>query len=78
MNGETIYHVQIGDSHSYFGSISAIYDIYTPEEIGIKKTSLWSYGIKEDHPYTGRKCIIRKGKIVRKKGGRNGRKESGL
>lgn len=70
MNGDTVYHVEIGESHTYFGSITAIYDVHTPDELGIKKTSLWTYGITEDHPFSNAKCTIRKGKIIRKKGGR--------
>ncbi|BAR48165.1 hypothetical protein TF3313_0586 [Tannerella forsythia 3313] len=71
MNGDTIYHVRFGDeSNHYFGSISAIYDRFTSEQIGISKQSLWNYGIRRNKPYKGRKCEIYKGIIHRKKGNR--------
>jgi hypothetical protein len=75
MNGTTIYHVQFrdaGESHHYFGSISAIYDTFTPEQLGVAKSTLWGYGITRVHPYENRKCIIRKGELHRKKGNRKG------
>lgn len=71
MNGDTIYHLQIGEEHHYFGSISAIYDMFEAEQIGISKTSLWTYGVRENRPYKNRKCVVRKGKLLRKKGNRN-------
>lgn len=72
MNGTTIYHVQFGDgSNHYFGSIAAIFDHFSPDEIGITKTSLWTYGITLEKPYKNRICTIYKGVIYRKKGNRN-------
>ena len=68
--GKTIYHVKIGDKNTYFGSIAAIYDKHTPEELGITKTSLWTYGIKIDKPYQNKLCTIYKGELHRKKGNR--------
>ncbi len=71
MNGDTIYHVRFGEnSDYYFGSISAIYDRFTTAEVGISKESLWNYGIKRDKPYKGKKCVIYKGIIHRKRGNR--------
>ena len=52
-NGQTIYHVQFkesGENH-YFGSITAIYDIFTVEQVGVAKTTLWGYGLTHVHPY---------------------------
>ncbi|MFJ1365568.1 hypothetical protein ACILDU_03880 [Capnocytophaga canimorsus] len=72
MNGVTIYHVQFSEGENYyFGSISAIYDHFTKEELGISKNSLWNFGIEENKPYKNRKCTIFKGIIHRKKGNRN-------
>ena len=69
MNGSTIYHVSFfeDDTNYYFGSITAIFDKFTNEEIGVTKTTLWSYGLAEDKPYMNKKCIIRKGTIHRTK-----------
>ena len=68
MNGTTIYHVSFGDDDNhYFGSIAAIYDHFTPQELGVSKARLWAYGITEEKPYQNKKCVIRKGIIHRKK-----------
>lgn len=71
MSGTTIYHLQFGDDNNhYFGSISAIFDHFTTNEIGISKTSLWTYGITPEKPYKNKTCSIYKGVIHRKKGNR--------
>lgn len=68
MNGNTIYHVCFGDdNHHYFGSVAAIYDKFTPLDLGVSKSRLWAYGITETHPYRNAKCIIYRGKIRRKR-----------
>lgn len=67
MNGTTIYHVEIYGGHHYFGSISAIFDIFTPEQLGVSLSRLWSFGITESKPYTNKACTIRRGTIHRKK-----------
>lgn len=68
MNGKTIYHVCLGDNeHYYFGSITAIYDKFSPEQIGVSRNRLWSFGITEEQPYRNKKCIVYRGEIHRKK-----------
>ena len=71
MNGTTIYHVSFGDDDNhYFGSIAAIFDYFTPQQLGVSASRLWSYGItatKEYKPYRNNKVIIRRGVIHRKK-----------
>lgn len=71
MNGNTIYHVQIGNDHYYFGSIAAIFDTFPPEQIGVSKSRLWSFGIEPERSYRNKICVVRKGFIKRKKGNRN-------
>lgn len=72
MNGTKIYHVCFGDdNHHYFGSITAIFDTFTPVELGVSKSRLWAYGITETKPYKNNKCIIYRGTIHRKKTNRN-------
>ena len=75
MNGNTIIHLQIGDEHHYFGSISAIYESFTPDQIGVSLSRLWSYGIKPDKPYRNKICTIYRGEIRRKKGHRKIKRE---
>lgn len=68
MNGKTIYHVCLGDDeHYYFGSITAIYDKFTPEQIGVSLSRLWAFGITPEHPYKNNTCIIYRGILHRKK-----------
>ncbi len=71
MNGNTIYHVQFKNGGNYyFGSVAAIYDTFTPEQINVSKSRLWSFGITIDRPYRNKICTIYKGEIFRKKGNR--------
>lgn len=71
MNGNTIYHVCFGCKHYYFGSIAAIFDTFSPSELGVSKSRLWSYGITESKPYCNGKCVVYRGVIHRKKTNRN-------
>lgn len=58
MNGNTIYHVCFGDNdHHYFGSITAIFDKFTPVELGVSKSRLWTFGITENKPYRNDKSL---------------------
>lgn len=50
----------------YFGSLAAIYEVFTPEQIGCTLESLWSYKIEVGKPKKTRKCIISKHNIYRK------------
>lgn len=51
----------------FFGSLSAIYDTFTAEQIGCKVSRLWNLKITPQNPYLGRKCTISKEPLVRKK-----------
>ena len=42
----------------YFTSLSAIYDTFTPEQIGCRVTRLWNVSVSTDNPYIGRLCQI--------------------
>lgn len=68
MNGMTIYHVSFGDDENYyFGSLAAIYDRFTPSEMGVSLARLYDVAITPEKPYRNKKCIIRKGFLQRKK-----------
>ena len=68
MYGDKVYHVCFGDNdHHYFGSITAIFDKFTPVELGVSKSRLWAFGIAKNKPYRNDKCIIYRGVIHRKK-----------
>ncbi len=55
-----------GRHEYYFGSLAAIYDMFTPEQIGCKLEALWSYGISFNKPKLTRTCLISKHPLHRK------------
>lgn len=70
--GKTIYRLQIGDKSYYFGSLSAIYDVFTPEYLKVSLSRLYTFKITYERPYRNKVCMIYKGEIHRKKGNRKG------
>lgn len=60
----TVIHLELEGRHYYYGNIKALCDSHSKDEIGIGYGYLRNYGLSTDHPYTGKKCIIRKGTIV--------------
>ncbi len=69
----TVIHVEVDGQHHYFGSLASIFDTFTPQQLGISYGSLRNYGLSEEKPYQNSRCIIRKGILITKSGGR-GRK----
>ena len=51
----------------YFGSLSAIYEVFTSKQIGCKVTRLWNVGVSDGNPYDGRRCRITKEPILKKR-----------
>ena len=72
----TVIHLEINGEHHYYGSVANMYEFYSGEELGITYASLRNYGLSPEHPYQNKKCIIRKGVLLSKSGGRGIRKES--
>ena len=73
MKKTTIYHVHLfgrgeHDSDYYFGSISAIYDLFQKEDIGIIASSLYNLNMDEvaNPVYENKKCRIRKSILITK------------
>lgn len=62
----TVVHLEllIDNSHHYFGSLAAIYERFTKEQIGISYGSLRNYGLSADKPYKNKFCTIRKGILI--------------
>lgn len=58
-----------GDNRTdfFFTSLAAIYDQFTPAQIGCKVTRLWNIGVSKGNAYDGRRCLITKETIFRKK-----------
>jgi len=50
-----------------FSSLTAIYDVFTPYEVGLTLGSLWNKKIKVNHPYHGKRCSIVQLKVKSKK-----------
>jgi hypothetical protein len=50
----------------FFHSLAAIYDIFTPEQVGCKVSHLWNLRVANGEPYVGRKCRIIREPIWRK------------
>ena len=38
----------------YFTSLAAIYELFTPEQVGCKVTRLWNVGVSDGNEYTSR------------------------
>ncbi len=49
----------------YFFSVSAIYRMFTEEQIGCKVTNLWNIRITQGTPYENSKCIITREPVYR-------------
>ena len=70
-SGQKVIHVEFKSGTSqYFGSVAAIYELFSVDTIGIAQQSLYDYGITPDKPYTNKVCTIYEGAIKRKKGNR--------
>lgn len=68
--GDTIIHVELPElyleNHHYFGSVTAIFDKFTKEELGVGKETICRH-LKRDGLYlTPTGVTIRKAKITRK------------
>ena len=50
----------------YFGSLAAIYEKFTSEQIGCKVETLWNANITEKTPYRNKICEVSREKITRK------------
>lgn len=73
-----VIHLQLGEEHHYFGSVAALYDHYTKEQIGISYGSIRNYGLTPDKPYRNDKTgvIIRVGVLIAKEGNRGRRQQT--
>lgn len=53
-----------GKKHYYFGSKTAIFQMFSKQEIGIEHSSLRSHGDIRDNPYINKYCVIRQGELI--------------
>lgn len=88
MTVETIIKVEFRDpplreqpykTDFFFGSLAAIYEVFTAEQVGCKVECLWNSSITEQHPYRNKKCVVSRVQLTRKaqKRGSRGRKDDG-
>lgn len=73
MADRKVIHLHRDGEDYYFGSVSAIFSIFSKEDIGITYGSLRNYGLSPEHPYSNGKIIIKEGVLISAKGER-GRK----
>ena len=64
-----IFHVEMltpidGQKHFYFGSKAAIFQRFTPEQVGLSYKTLRNIGSIKDQPFSNSKCIIRQGELI--------------
>lgn len=50
----------------YFGSMAAIFEVFTPEEIGCTVRRLWALKIRPGAPYVGQKATVSQEVLIRK------------
>jgi hypothetical protein len=51
----------------YFGSLAAIYEKFTPSQIGCNLETLWGAKIEQGKPKATRSCVVSKHTFYRKK-----------
>ena len=56
-----------GQTDFYFGSLAAIYELFSPAQVGCKLETLWSAKIDALNPKTTPKCVVSKQVLYRKK-----------
>ena len=60
----TVIHLEVNGEHHYFGSVKALCDNFSKEQIGIGYKSLANYGITSEKPYRNKYCTVRKGVLI--------------
>lgn len=55
-----------GSREHYFGSLAAIYETFTPYQIGCKVATLWKAGIEPGKSKKTKKCTVSKHEVARK------------
>lgn len=75
----TFYHVRFleapdesGQLDYYFGSLAAIYDIFSPDQVGCKIENLWNKNLSSGGSWTGSRSTVTRCEMIRKKTKRGG------
>ena len=75
MPDRKIIHLNYNGKDYYFGSVAAIYSVFTKEQVGVSYGSLRNFCITPDKPYINNKVVIKEGVLISAKGLR-GRKKT--
>lgn len=59
-----VIHLELDGQHYYYGNLKALCESWNKDILGVAYNYLKNYGIDNEHPYIGKKCIIRKGIII--------------
>ena len=70
MADRKVIHLHIDGEDYYFGSVSAIYSVFSKEQLGIGYGSLRNYGLSPAKPYTNENVTIKEGALIASKGDR--------
>lgn len=60
----SVIHLELNGEHYYYGNLKALCDNWNKDDLGVAYNYLKNYGIDNERPYIGKKCIIRKGIII--------------
>ena len=60
----SVIHLELNGEHYYYGNLKALCDNWNKDDLGVAYNYLKNYGIDNERPYFGKKCIIRKGIII--------------
>jgi hypothetical protein len=74
MADRKVIHLHKNGEDYYFGSVSAIFSVFSKDDIGIGYGALRNYGISPEHPYTNERVTVKEGVLITAKGAR-GKKE---
>ena len=59
-----VIHLEKDGQHYYYGNLKALCDNWDKDDLDVAYNYLKNYGISNERPYIGKKCIIRKGIIT--------------
>ncbi|AZB23617.1 hypothetical protein EG339_02755 [Chryseobacterium bernardetii] len=71
MKIKPIYHVKFNDpingkSDYYFGTISAIYELFTPQQVGYSQQYIYKHAMKLGDELRTKYCVIKKVELLSK------------
>lgn len=59
-----VVHLEKGGQHYYYGSVTAVFEHWTAEELGVNYRKLRDMRISTVGGYTNDKCVIRVGQLI--------------